>query len=133
MDTPNLNDDAEETDKDEEIASASQKRRVSGVRHLNTAAKQSRNATPVMSRSRKSKRVENKQVPEVPVTYEDTTPLRVASCKRRGRPRVSECIEIVDISTPTAENRPSGLSNRNSSIVVPDSGGEEDDVWIISD
>jgi hypothetical protein len=127
MEIPDLNDEAEETEEeDEEGDSDDEKVATSRKRAVPKPANVSRSTTSRKPVSRKAplRIVDNEKIPrpvfEVPGSDDD-----IAACSS---------IDIIDISTPTvAKPRAITSKQKNTSIhVIPDSGGEDDDIWILS-
>lgn len=122
----------EDDEEEEDIPTTPRKKRISGLVRLTGKPKTS---TPKKARATKNVR-EKKETPNVvsvDATDDDATPKPVSKRKPRGRPKknAKTVDSTSEVSRPAA-SRSAKDTGGGTLMIVPDSAGEANDVWIIS-
>jgi hypothetical protein len=125
--------ESEDDDEEDDIPITPRKKRVSGLVRLTGKPKTPTPKKPRTTKGRNAKSVkESSNVVSVDATDDEATPKPAAKRKPRGRPKKNA--KIVDSRT---EIGVPGVSRRTEDacgtlMMVPDSAGEANDVWVIS-
>jgi hypothetical protein len=125
--------ESEDDDEEDDIPVTPRKKRVSGLVRLTGKPKTPTPKKPRATKGRNAKSVkESPNIVSVDATDDEATPRPAAKRKPRGRPKKNA--QIVD---STSEIGIPGVSRRTEDtggtlMMVPDSAGEANDVWVIS-
>jgi hypothetical protein len=141
METYHQADDDEETDDDDDDDDrpiTQRKKRVSGLVKLTGKPKIPQQATAKKPRTKETSK-RNKVQESIPASDNDATP-KPAVRKSRGRPKSGGFEEIEVVQNPgdfmpvaSRSNRTETSNDMHSVVtIIPDSGGESNDVWVIS-
>jgi len=137
MESNIVDDDVQESEndydeEDEDAPVTPRRRRVSGLVRLTGRPK-----TPTPKKSRTTKtRKSGKEVPNtlsVDATDDDATPKPASKRKPRGRPKKNaRAVDSTSAASAPGILRRTKTAGGQPLLMVPDSAGEEKDVWIIS-
>ena len=144
MDTiPAEEDDVEPTEseaeeeEEEEHPTPSRRRRTAELLPLAGKPKPPKKSAPKASRAKGKQpmQVATEKVTVVPVSDEEATPkpVRRKTQPRRKTPDEIEIVDVVEgVETPKAPPPRKKAQKKRVEKIIPDSAGEERDVWVIS-